>query len=80
MYEEMCCVCVASECEMFLCAVVDIIVRYPIMCGSMAPLCSLSGCISLGVLLRTLWCMECYLRPVLVHFLDKLAQNLVVVG
>ena len=81
MYEEMCCVCVVSECaDVVLCAVVDSIVRYPIMCGSMAPLCSLSGCMSLGVLLRTLWCMECYLRPVLVHFLDKLAQNLVVVG
>ena len=66
--------------QMFLCAVVDSVVEYRIMCGSMAPLCSLSGCISLGVLLRTLWCMECYLRPVLVHFLDKLAQNLVVVG
>ena len=70
-----------SECaDVVLGALVDRIVRYPIICRSMAPLCSLSGCISLGVLLRTLWCMECYLRPVLLHFLDKLAQNLVVVG
>ena len=39
MYEEMCCVCVVSECPVVvLCAVVDSIVRYPIMCGSMAPL------------------------------------------
>ena len=41
--------CVVSECaDVVLCAVVDSLVRYPIMCGSMAPLCSLSGCISLG--------------------------------
>ena len=59
MYEEMCCVCVVSEgADVVLCAVVDSIVRYRIVCGSMAPLCSMSGCISLGVLLRTLWCME----------------------
>ena len=51
---------VVSECaDVVVCAVVDSVVRYPTMCGSMAPLCSLSGCNSLGVLLRTLWCMEC---------------------
>ena len=73
--------CVVSECaDVVLCAVVDGVVRYRIMSGSMESFCSQSGCISLGVLLRTLWCMECYLRLVVLLFLDKLAQNLVVVG
>ena len=76
----MCCVCAVSECaDVLLCAVVDSIVRYPKMCGSMPPLCSLSGCISLEVLLRTLWSMECQLHPVLVHFIDKLALDLLLV-
>ena len=52
-------VCVVSECaDSLLCAVVDIIVEYRKMYGSMASFGSLSECISLGVLLRTLWCME----------------------
>ena len=73
--------CVVSECaDVFFCVVVESIVEYRIMCGYMAPLCSLSGGVSLVVLLRTLWCMECYLRPVLVHFIDKLAQDLLLVG
>ena len=73
--------CVLSACaDVLWCADVAGSVRYAIMWGSMASRCSLFGCVSLGVLLRTLRCVECDLRPVVVDFVDELAQDLVLVG
>ena len=42
----------------------------------MAAMCSLSACISLGVLLTTCRCLECDLRAVLVQIIDNLAPDL----
>ena len=60
MYEEMGCICVVSECaNVVLCAVVNSIVSYPIMCGSMAHFVRCLVAEGVGVVLKTLRCMEC---------------------
>ena len=60
MYEEMGCICVVSECgNVVLCAVVNSIVNYPIMCGSMAHCVRCLVAQGVGVVLKTLRCMEC---------------------
>ena len=81
MYEALCCVSVVSACaDVLVCALLDSVARYYCMCGFMAPVCSLCGCMSLLVLMMTLWCLEFELRPALVHFLRSLAQDLWLVG